>query len=644
MTAIAGCISTSDMPVDQIMLQHMTKALSIYGSDDSNSVVLRGAGFARNLLRINPEDLFDRQPLHHTCSGTVVLFDGRLDNRAWLARVLDIDSEELVVMPDSHLVLLAFLRFGERAFEKLLGDFCVAVWEQASRRLVLARDPVGSRPLFWSRTKDQLAFATMPKALFKVPGVSRALSEEGLHDYMCMIPVQGEQCFFRDIHRLEPGCVLILKDKKISRRRYQSLFDGKTVKFQSDDDYVDAFAELFECAVASRLRGIGPISSQLSGGFDSGTVTAVAARFLENQGKRLTAYTSVPRHDVWTKLPAKSRFDESAAAACLAAHFSNIDHELVAPLDEALTSVMREEIELLDSPPLNVCGLSWLRAINQRVRENGSRVLLTGILGNATISHSGDGIFTHLLSTGHLREWFSEALSTASNRNDMGWGTVMKRSVLPFLPSWVWVLQERLNGRNPSLAMYSPVSPALSKRLNTRKRCTQRGWDLSYKPAVDARKQRCTYMTALDSGVYFAGANAAGLEWRDPTADLRVIQFCLSVPEEQYWRRSKDRWLLRRYLERILPEDVINARVRGVQAADWGIRLKEEASNLSDLLESMSDFTELTQLVDLNSMRQSLSRLKTTKMSTPSAEMEYKIKLMRGLTTLEFIRYLMGVE
>jgi len=642
MTAIGGCISLTGAPVDRELVQRMGNVLNIYGRDDSSSILVMGAGFVRVLLRITPEDRFDSQPLHHSASGTILLFDGRLDNRSELAKALGVSFDDLATMADSYLVLLAFLRFGTKCFEKLLGDYCIAVWQQRERRLILARDPLGIRPLFWACSKGLFAFGTMPKAMFAVPGVSKEFSDSGLHDYMCMMPVQGEQYLFRDIFRLEPGCLLILSGSNIHRSRFHSFANVQELRLSSSEEYVDAFSDVFEASVGAQLRSCGLVSSHLSGGFDSGTVTAVAARQLAKTGSGLAAYTSVPRIDVRERLRPGSVFDETCSAAELALHFPNISHELVEPLDESFSKVVREEVELFDSPPLNVSNSSWIRAINVRAEAQGARVILTGMFGNASVSYSGQGLFPYYLRSGKFRDWWAEARASVSARPDWQMRTVFKHSFFPFLPTWLWVLYQRFRGRDPRVKSYSPANSDLMKRLDTKRRAARLGWDLTYKPVGDSRRLREQILARQEIGIYFAGANSFGLEWRDPTANRRVVEFCLSVPEEQYWNHGVDRWLLRRYLGRILPAEVVRSRQRGVQGADWAVRVKEQLAEISSDLTSLSDASGAGEIVDMVNLRRSLKVLPNTKTSSRSAEMEYKIKLLRGLTASEFVRYTSG--
>ena len=220
MTAIAGLIRFDNAPIDRTILDRMVDLLQPYGRDAQHTYFDPHAAFLRTLLRITPEDSLDRQPLWHAESRTMCLFDGRLDYREELAHDLGITPADLRLMADSEVALHASLRWDVECVDRLLGDFALACWQPQVRRLWLARDPLGTRPLYWHRKDDYFAFATLPKALFAIPGVEKAICEARLHDHLCLLPWIGPGSFFKDIFRVEPGQILILDGERISTRRY----------------------------------------------------------------------------------------------------------------------------------------------------------------------------------------------------------------------------------------------------------------------------------------------------------------------------------------------------------------------------------------------------------------------------------------
>ncbi len=191
-----------------------------------------------------------------------------------------------------------------------------------------------------------------------------------------------------------------MEQGQVRTRRYHRFDPNHRIVFKNDDDYVEAAREMLDKAVACRLRSAGGIASHLSSGLDSSTVAATAARLLGTQGKRLTAFTSVPREgfdEPGSQGPAR---DEGPAAAALAAKFSNIDHILFRPGNRTPVDGLREKVERFDRAPLNSCNHVWIDGIHADAARRGARVLPTGQMGNMTISYDGRPRLASLLRWG----------------------------------------------------------------------------------------------------------------------------------------------------------------------------------------------------------------------------------------------------
>lgn len=213
MTAIAGVIYFDKETVEPGLLKRMENILEPYGRDAQHIWHEQGTGLLRTLCRITPEDAMDRQPLKSGDKNRVLAFDGRIDNRDELADKLDIHPRQARLMADSAFVLKTFQKWGDECLDHLLGDFAFAVWSPKPRRLFLARDPLGHRPLYWHKTSRFFAFATLSKGLFAIPEVPRQLCEERMADYLALLPMKGPESFYKDIYRVEPGHFLVLEDR-----------------------------------------------------------------------------------------------------------------------------------------------------------------------------------------------------------------------------------------------------------------------------------------------------------------------------------------------------------------------------------------------------------------------------------------------
>ena len=351
---------------------------------------------------ILPEDEYDSQPWLNGRWGLVG--DVRLDNRQDLQRLLSMPAPAFARMSDSQVFLLCWEAWGPACLDQLCGGFAVAVWDSRERTLWLVRDHSGERPMYFadcvSGEGQGLVFASLPGVLRDVPGVDGSLDEDLLSEYLAMVPFAPGRTLFRGIRLLPPGHLVTYKSGRSLVRSYWHPADAPAIRYRSNEDYVGALVERFDLAVAARLRTNGKIGSQLSGGMDSSSVTASAARLLDPV--RLTAYTAVPQA-AFGDLNPEGRFgNEGPAAAQVAALYPNIEHVLVEPSGNDLFQTIRKTSLLTDSPVFNPLNQMWLNAIFDDAQSRGIQVLLQGICGNATMSFGGLIGLSDLLRTGRL--------------------------------------------------------------------------------------------------------------------------------------------------------------------------------------------------------------------------------------------------
>lgn len=635
MTAIAGLLRLDGAPADQATLARMRDLLAPYGRDAQHMRIIGAAGFVRTLLRTTPEDAADAQPLEDADSGCVVLFDGRLDNRAELADALGLARAAIDGMADSALALRACLRWDTSAPARMDGDFALAMWQPRQGRLWLARSPLGRRPLFWYKQAAFFAFATMPKALLAIPGVPRAVCEKRLYSDLLLLPSAGPETLMRDVLRVEPGHILLLEGRDTRSWPFHRFDASRELRLSSDEEYVEAFREHLGRAVAVRLRASGRIASQLSSGFDSSTVTALAAARLAARGQGLLAYTSVPSAEFKGADSRSQHGDETVGATALSRRFSNVEHLLVRTHGLTACDVLDTEIARLDRAPQNPSNAVWIGAIAAHAAQSGARVMLTGQAGNLTISYNGNRLLAHLLGQGRLTTWLREM--RAARRRGHGWKKLMVDSFGARIPDRAWNALRALRGHEAGFG-YSPVHPRFLERM-----APLSGTGPSVR-RLDGRRARIVALHRTDPGEFNAAANCHGLELRDPTADVRLVEFLLSVPEDQYARDGQDRWLLRRAMAGILPPEITEARTKGLQAADWYEALSPTLPVMRTLLERARQSSTAGGCLDLDALEKSIVAWPARRHEAARQADIFHHKLLRGLAMAEFIRYLEGWE
>src|SRR5262245_22230728 len=215
MSGIAAVLNLDGSTVPQSELDRMANVLKPYGPDRQKTLLRGNAGFVFCLHQLTPEDLFERQPLL-LANRIIMLFGGRIDNRSELSGLLGISAAEQVSMPDSLIALRLFDRWGERAFERIVGVFAIIVMDLHSGELICARDQMGLRTLHYFHSAERFAVATVPEALFALHWVPRILNTDKVADSLVRRAVHSETSLYQGIHRVLPGSSICVRGGSIS--------------------------------------------------------------------------------------------------------------------------------------------------------------------------------------------------------------------------------------------------------------------------------------------------------------------------------------------------------------------------------------------------------------------------------------------
>jgi asparagine synthase (glutamine-hydrolysing) len=611
MSGIAGMIDWHGGPAG-LAVQAALDALAPHGRDgeslwDGGSVAL---GFRQTIL--HAEDYADKQPLAGSAGAFRLVLDGRIDNRQDLARTLALPSESCQ-WPDSAYVLAAFEKWGEDCVERLIGAFSFALWNARTRRLFLARDHAGQRPLYLHRGGSFVMFASCPSALFTNLRVPRDIDDERFLLDLAMVPLQPGETIYRNIERVPIGHALrIGADASITLRHWRPA-SIPPLHYQRDEDYVEEFRSVLSAAVACRLRSIHPIGSHLSSGWDSSTVTATAASLMQGRGP-LTAYTAVPP-STWTRragtksLKDEGLADEGPIAAAVARKFPNIQHTLIRGTGLLDFAALDRRADAFEYPQKTVSNVGWMESLYCDARNRGIRVMLSGGMGNRTISHDGLALLPFLLRHGRLavlaREWMALRRQTYTLKH------LSALTFGPYLPESGWELIRWAMGMpKPMAQMRSCIHPlALSER-----RLCEAVRRARLTPAnahrADDRMMRWYCTQTPDVSLVWSGTLAAfDVETRDPLGDRRLMAFRAAIPESQFLFRGQTKWLVRRAMEGTLPAELVaqTHRSRGRQAAEWfdaatrsrdELRAEVERCAANPRIESLIDIPVLRSLLD----------------------------------------------
>lgn len=644
MTAIAGLWRFDGRPDVADGCARMLAAQEIYGPDALGEWAEGGVAVGRRLMRVLPEDKFDRQPLTGGGGKYVLVADLRLDNREELAAALQIPDATARGLCDAAILLAAFERWDDACFDHLVGDYAFALWDKNNRRLLLARDPLGMQPLHYHRGNGFVAFGSMPKGLHALPEVPYAPDEEKIAEFLALMPESGSRSFFQGIERVAPGHVVTLTAAGVTARRHWEP-KRQTIKLASAEEYAEALRHHLDEAVRCRLRGANDIGAHLSGGFDSSAVAATAARLLAPSGGRVFAFTAVPREGYDGPSPRNRFVDEGPHAAATAALYPNMEHVLVHSENRSPLDDLDRAFLLSDRPALNACNIGWDYAINDAARERKLSVLLTGQMGNMTISYKGLELLPELIRSGRWLRWWREARALVGP-GQMRWRGALVQSLGPWIPAPVWTWLNRVATENTyDVLDYTTLHPSRLAELDLPGRARERDLDLTYRPWKDGFAMRLWVLRRGDLGNYRKAALGGWrIDMRDPTADRRLIEFCLAVPTEQYLRDGVVKALPRRAFADRLPKMVLDEKRKGYQAADWHEKLTAVRARLVGEIDRLENCPPAARALDVARMRRLVRDWPASGWERQDITQRYRFALLRGISAGHFLRRSTGAN
>lgn len=544
MSGLALVWNRDGAPVERACLDGVLSALAHRGPDGVDACVRPDLALGHRHFWTTPEEAGERQPLAGSTGDVLLVFDGRLDNRAELLAALDLESHRDPPYSDAAIVLSAYARWGERCFERFLGPFAVALYDHERRRVLCVRDPLGDRTLFYYLDPRVLVVASEESAVLAHPDVPATLNETTLaHFFATQWPADGAT-FFEHVRELLPAHTLTVEPGAERLARYWQFEPDRRLRYRDDAEYAEHFRALLAESVSCRMRAVTPPAVQMSGGLDSTAIAALAARELAaaGTGARLRTISYV--------------FDELDSC------------------DER--PYIRAMIEQYQIDSIQVSGdgdwplrdwQSWpwnpnqpdgnaYRRLNERVYATaeaaGIRVLLSGIFADHLYYCGAEEWLADLLAEGRLAE---AAGALGRHIRNQGLSSVAASATVRRVGSRLY---HRLPGAQRLRRPYRATWPAWLTPYALGRLPETPGWSL---PAVDARRWRSRYgilEAQLSRGAASESfyASRFGVELRYPYRDRRLLEFILAVPGHQLFNCGNYKHVLRNAMIGLLPEPV----------------------------------------------------------------------------------------
>jgi asparagine synthase (glutamine-hydrolysing) len=638
MSAIAGIYHMNGEHIPPEHGEGLMKVLAEFPADDRQVWYKNPIYFGCHAQWITPEAIEERLPFYDYERQLVITADAIIDNREELFERLQIKKAKRKVISDSELILLAYDKWQDECPKCLIGDFAFMIWDEKKHRLFGARDFSGSRTLYFMSNQHVFAFSTVIKPLFSLPYLDKKLNEQWIAEYLAnpgmFDSIDPASTVYKGVHQLPPSHSIAVKDGIVKLNRYSTLTQGERLRLGSNEEYVEAFREIFQKAVQARLRTHKAVGGHLSGGLDSGSVAAFAAKELKREGKQLHTFSYVPVEGFSDWTPKSRVANERPMIEKTVNYIGNISANYLSFDDRHPYSEINDWLDIIEMPYKFFENTFWLRGIYEEAQKRGMGVLLNGQRGNWSISWGP--VFDYYAFLFRSLRWFklNQELNAYGSKIGRGKRKLMSSVNRKLYPSFY---KEKDSGY-PTY-----INKDFASRTRVLERLEEHHIDPSGKVDNDFYKIRIRQFQQLyfwnTTGTYGTKLSLRyGLVDRDPTNDLRVIRFCLSLPEEQCVQNGYDRALIRRATEGYLPDDIrLNMLTRGVQGSDGVHRMKSDWARFIAEFQAVKNNPIMRETIDLNVLENCLYSIQHDPSPKHIFGYEFKV-VMRALIYYRFIQ------
>jgi len=645
MSELAGIAHLDGRPVDRHALERMARALARHHPVYQRQVVEGAFGVVYGGCGITPEERFEQQPAK-LADGRWLVFCGRLDNRQELVHALGLRPAEAGRQADSALAALAWQRWSSDSLARWIGPHATVVWSARQRQLTLARGAPVGLSLISHRRGPTVYFASSLDLLFALPAVPRQIDEGVLADLL--MGTRSESRFlYSGIDSVPSAGRQVWTQARSFAERYWTPDPRRRESFTDEAECHEAFAELFRTAVQSHLRAAGPVGILLSGGLDSASVAAQACRILAGDQADLNSYTRVPLTGARVGSPgALDYHDESPKVRMLARRYANLRPRWVEPPRDGVFDGLEDWFTVNQTPSLqSPTMLSGHQALLKKAADDGVKVLLDAGCGNLTISYNGHGRLRELFVRGRWLRLRRELGALARHGFDPG--KLLNEHVFsPLMPGPIHRLRlnSRLRRAKP-WQWFSSIHPDFARDSGALDRAVGlQNFRLFWSNWSSWRQRARPFLDSGQIGQWGGAERLFGFEQRDPTADRRIVEFCLALPERYFLDHGVNRRLVRVGLADLLPEGVREDYRIGRHDVDWLDRLQRDWPALEASIDQLRNDPDISRWIDV----ERLDRLARELQEKPGRQWSrrqtarFKLALLGPIHVAKFLRWHRG--
>jgi asparagine synthase (glutamine-hydrolysing) len=578
-------------PIDPHDLEEARPVLAPYGPDSEGYICQGNFGVLYRAVHTTSESRRETQP-HVSQSGAVITWDGRLDNRKdlieSLSGALSLDSTDI------EIVAAAYERWGTDAFKQLIGDWALSAWDPSDQSLLLAKDFVGTRHLYYSVQEHRVAWCTILDPLVLLSRHQFKLQEEYVAGWLSFFPAPHLTPYV-GIHAVPPSSFVRLERETQKIAKYWDFDPARRIRYRSDSEYEQHFRVVFSQAVGRRLRSDSPVLAELSGGIDSSSIVCVADEIVTREPSRSRPLETVSYYD-----DSEPNWDERLYFKIVEAKRANVGYHIDIARQE-LSPLAMEDSNFSATPKPVYRSQEAREEFAKCLKESGSRVVLCGIAGDEVTGGVPTAIpeLQDLLAKAQVRR--------LANR--------LKVWALEKRKPWFHLFFEAVNGFLPfTLSTPSKIRrpvPWLGAGFLERNRHALLGYPSRLKVLglLPSFQENISTLNALRRQLGCDVPSSEPLyEVRYPYLDRELLEFLFAIPREQLVRPGQRRSLMRRALAGIVPDEILNRKRKAYISRTPLAALSGQVSVITATARQM--MTSSLGITDPNGFRETLHRVR----------------------------------
>ena len=527
-------------PVDPRELEEVRPVLAPYGPDGEGYICQGNIVMLYRAFHTTKESRREQQPCQLK-SGTVVTWDGRLDNREEL--IPDLGSELSQESTDLDIVCAAYERWETHSFRKLIGDWAISIWDPKEHSLIIAKDFVGTRHLYYRRQNNQVTWCTILDPLVLYAGRSFELEQEYIAGWLSAFPATHLTPYV-GVSAVPPSSFVRITSISENVQKYWEFDSGKRIRYRTDAEYEEHFRAVFSQSVRRSLRSDSPVLAELSGGMDSSSIVCVADTISSPNKQSVDTMSYYDDNEPnWDERPYFTRVESQRGRAGLHIDIGS----------ESIIDLLLDARDFRPIPASDLMPPTANNDISAYLVETGHRTLLSGVGGDEVLG----GVPTptpklaDLLARGRLLAFAKQLQAWALNkRKPILW--LFGETLREFLPVSIWKLPKH---RKPA----DWIHPEFVRRW----RCAFRGYEepLRIFGSLPSFQESLRALEGLRRQLACSSPRKnPGCEVRYPYLDRDLLEFLYSIPREQLVRPGQRRSLMRRAMTGIVPAEILARR------------------------------------------------------------------------------------